>query len=208
MRSLERIGEREIGLDLDRVVVADFEDRGTSYDDELVRRLYFEMRERARALPGVENASLTVGVPFEGQYALPLVVAGHDSIPGMQRGRAPFVYAVTPDFFWTMGTRIIAGRGLTEADDVEGAPAVAVVSASMARLVWPAASGGPLGQSFKIDTGPCDGVQGLDQRSADLRGCGRGADCDGAQRDEKRAEPDRTQHELPSARSVSPLPSP
>lgn len=165
VRSLERIGEREIGLDLDRVVLADFEDRGTSYDDELVRRLYFEMRERARALPGVESASLTVGVPFEGQYALPLEVPGHDSIPGMQRGRAPFVYAVTPDVFRTMGTRIIAGRGLTEADDVGGAPAVAVVSTSMARLVWPPASGGPLGQCFKIvlrsETPDCIRVVGV-----------------------------------------------
>jgi hypothetical protein len=90
-----------------------------------------------------------VGVPFEGQYALPLKIPGHDSIPGMRRGSAPFVFAVTPDFFRTMGTRVIAGRGFTEADDANGAPSVAIVSATMARLVWP--NGDVLGQCFKIE---------------------------------------------------------
>ena len=150
VRSLERIGQRELGLDLNRVVVADFEDRGTGYDTALVRRLYLEMVQRARAMPGVESASLTVGVPLEGQYALPLELPGHDSLPGMDRGRAPFIYAVTPDFFRTMGTRIIAGRSLTEADDEPNAPPVAVVSASMAALFWPSNTGGPLGQCFRI----------------------------------------------------------
>ena len=162
VRSLQRIGEREIGLDLHRVVVANFSDRGTEFDTAVVRQLNYDLRERARALPGIESVSLTVGVPFEGQYALPLVIPGHDSIPGMERGRAPFVYAVTSDYFRTMGTRIIAGRSLAEADDVAGAPAVAVVSASMARLIWP---NGALGQCFSIrlrmDTADCVRVVGV-----------------------------------------------
>jgi predicted permease len=113
----------------------------------MVRLTYEAMRERARGIPGVESASFTVGVPLEGQYALPLRIPGHDSIPGMPNGRAPFLYAVTPDFFHTMGTRLLAGRSLTEAD--VGGPAVAVVNATMARTVWP--SGDAIGQCFKIE---------------------------------------------------------
>ena len=178
VRSLERIGQRELGLDLDRVVVADFDDRGTGYDAELVRRLYFEMVDRARGLPGVESASLTVGVPLEGQYALPLELPGHDSLPGMEVGRAPFIYAVTPEFFRTMGTRIIAGRAFSVADDDANAPAVAVVSASMAALFWPTSTGGPLGQCFRIvlrdETPECIRVVGVaeDARRESLLGSG------------------------------------
>jgi predicted permease len=165
VRSLQRIGEEHLGLDLRNVLVADFHNRRSGYSPELVRETFFEMRERAVAMPGVESASLTVGVPFEGQYALPLRIPGHDSIPGFERGYAPFLYAVTPDIFRTMGTRIIAGRGLTDADDRADAPAVAVVSAQMARLIWP--SGDAIGQCFKIElrspTPDCTQVVGISE---------------------------------------------
>jgi putative ABC transport system permease protein len=178
-RSLQRIGEREIGLDLDRIIVADFPERGTNYSPALVRELYAAMRERALHLPGVEGASLSVGVPFEGQYALPLAIPGRDSIPGMERGRAPFLYAVTPDFFQTMGTRVLAGRAFTPADDNTGAPSVAIVSAGMARLIWP--NGDALGQCFKIElrsvTPNCTMVIGIaeDARRESITGAGERA---------------------------------
>jgi hypothetical protein len=105
------------------------------------------MRQRALAVPGVDAASLTVGVPFEGQYALRLRVPGQDSIPGMARGHAPFLYAVTPDFFKTLGTRLLSGRIFTDADGA--GPAVGVVSAQMARQIWPAQS--PIGQCIVIE---------------------------------------------------------
>jgi predicted permease len=165
VRSLQRIGQEHLGLDLDRVLVADFHHRRSGFSPALEREMFFAMRERALAIPGVESASLTVGVPFEGQYALPLRIPGHDSIPGFERGHAPFLYAVTPDVFRTMGTRIIAGRGLTEADDRADAPAVAVVSAQMARLIWP--GGGAIGQCFKIElrspTPDCTQVVGISE---------------------------------------------
>jgi predicted permease len=146
VRSLQRIDAQHLGLDLDRVLVADYHARRGSESPERVREVYRQMTTRALAVPGVESASLSVGVPFEGQYALPLAIPGHDSIPGMQRGHAPFLYAVTPTFFRTLGTRIVAGRGLTDLDDV-GAH-VAVVNATMARLIWP--KGDAIGQCFKI----------------------------------------------------------
>ncbi len=146
IRSLQRLGAQHLGLDLDKVVVADFAVNRTPYSTERVREVYREMQARARLLPGVESASLSVGVPFEGQYSFPLIIPGHDSIPGMERGHAPFLYAVTPEYLTTMGTRVLTGRGLSEAD--VGGPAVAVVNATMARLIWP--RGNAIDQCFKI----------------------------------------------------------
>ena len=43
---------------------------------------------------------------------------------------------VSPDYFRTMGVRLIRGRGFTERDDL-GAPGVVIVSESVARRLWP-----------------------------------------------------------------------
>jgi hypothetical protein len=53
------------------------------------------------------------------------------------------VDVVTPDYFPTMGLRVIRGRGFTQADR-KGAEPVVVVSQAMARLYWP--SQDPIGQ--------------------------------------------------------------
>jgi ABC-type lipoprotein release transport system permease subunit len=59
-----------------------------------------------------------------------------------------------------MGTRILRGRGFTEADR-EGAPRVAVVSAAMADVLWPNTDA--IGQCVRIeaDTVPCTTVIGV-----------------------------------------------
>lgn len=146
VRSLQRIGDLQLGLDIRRVVVADFSARRSGFDSVEVRTVIEEMRRRALALPGVESAAVTVGVPFEGQYALSLSIPGHDSIPGMERGTAPFLYAVDPDYFRTLGVRRRSGRLFNESD--ARGPAVAIVNDRMAELIWPGTD--PLGQCFKI----------------------------------------------------------
>ena len=146
VRSLQRIGDERLGLDIRKVIVADFQVRRSGFDSVQARTVVEDMKQRALSIPGVESAALTVGVPFEGQYALSLAIPGHDSIPGMSRGRAPFLYAVTPDYFRTLGVRLQAGRLFNEGD-VRG-PAVAVINDRMAQLIWPDIS--PLGQCFKV----------------------------------------------------------
>lgn len=148
IRSLERIGQQQLGLDLHRVVVADFDHSRSGLPEAALRQLFYDFRDRARELPGVESASLSVGVPLEGQYGLPISVAGLDSFPGMPRGHAPYIYAVTPEFFVTMGTRLLAGRSFTDADDSPLAPPVGIVNEEFARHAWP--NGDAIGQCFKI----------------------------------------------------------
>jgi predicted permease len=143
VRSLQQIGAQQLGLDLRRVIVADFSDR-RGFSPETVREMYEDMRSRTVAIPGVEAASFSVGVPFEGQYGLPLRVAGGDTTLGRTTA-PPRLYAVDPTFFRTMGTRLVAGRLFTETD-AHGA-AVAVVNERMAKQLW---SGNALGRCFKI----------------------------------------------------------
>ncbi len=68
--------------------------------------------------------------------------------------------SVSPDYFSTVGTRIIRGRGVTAAD-VATAPLSMVVSAGMAKRLWPASDA--IGQCVKMnaDTMPCIYVVGV-----------------------------------------------
>jgi predicted permease len=109
--------------------------------------------------PGVERAAITSSVPFWMTWNEDLRVPGIDSVSRLGEFSTN---AVSPDYFATMGTRILRGRGITDADRERGA-LVAVVDQAMARVLWPNAD--PIGRCLKIggDTVPCSTVVGVSQ---------------------------------------------
>jgi hypothetical protein len=86
-----------------------------------------------------------------------LFVEGIDSVSRLGRFE---LQAVSADYFRTMGTRLLQGRGI-EGQDRGGAPPVMVVSQSMARALWPGREA--LGQCVRLvaDTAPCTTVVGV-----------------------------------------------
>jgi predicted permease len=117
--------------------------------------------ERARTIPGVENAGLTVSVPFWMSWSNDLFTQNRDTI------RGEYLYnTVSPSYFATMGTRIARGRNFTDADRA-GAPNVTIVSQAMAHKIWPTADA--LGQCIRIgaDTTPCSTVVGVSENIVD-----------------------------------------
>src|SRR5438445_2019352 len=117
------------------------------------------MRDRVKAVPGVTGASLAIGDPFRNVYVVPLEVPGLDSAARVQTG-GPYVAAVTPDYFRTMGTAVRRGRAFGTTD-IAGAQRVAVVNETMARLYWPGED--PVGKCLKVGggTSPCTAVIGV-----------------------------------------------
>ncbi|HXJ30960.1 MAG TPA: ABC transporter permease, partial [Gemmatimonadales bacterium] len=79
-----------------------------------------------------------------------VTVPGRDSIRQVKTG-GPYVSAVTPDYFRTMGSAMRRGRAFTEGD-VAGAANVVIVNESMARLVWPGDD--PVGKTMKLGSYP------------------------------------------------------
>jgi predicted permease len=108
------------------------------YDRERTYRFMEDARQRAAALPGVRRASYGIRIPAQGNEA---GWAASFTIPGKQprSGKDAFEIRYTmvgPDYFAVIGTRILRGRGITDADR-QGAAPVAVVSDTMARQLWP-----------------------------------------------------------------------
>src|SRR5207237_789139 len=81
----------------------------------------------ATSMPEVSHATLQETVPFMGMSSWPLVVAGVDSVSKFGQFEAQMV---SSDYFATMGTRLLRGRGVAERDR-DGAPRVMVVGQAM-----------------------------------------------------------------------------
>jgi predicted permease len=147
--SVRHVRGLRLGFDADHLIVASVQLQRLGYKRPDVNALYEQMRERVRQLPGVSGASLAVGNPFGWSFVVPLRVPGLDSLPRVRSG-GPYIAAVTPDYFRTMGTAVQRGRTFTPSDRA-GSPRVAVVNETMARLFWPAQD--PIGKCLEIGAG-------------------------------------------------------
>jgi predicted permease len=144
--SLRRVEGLRLGFDPERLIMVSVDLQAMGYKRPAIDALYERMRERVRHVPGVTEASLAVGNPFGSSFAVSLEVPGRDSLPSVKTG-GPYVAAVTPDYFGTMGTAVRRGRVFTPTDHA-GAQRVAVVNETMARLYWPGED--PIGKCLKV----------------------------------------------------------
>jgi predicted permease len=157
VRSLNAVKALPMGYDVDRVLLVNRIIRGPFPNESAHVSLRRLLLSTAQSLPGVESAAWVNSAPFVSTSNTTLFVAGIDSVGQL----GVFTYqATTPDYFRTMGTRILRGRGFT-AEDRFGAPYVAVVSESMARVLWPQRDA--IGECFRqrSDTTPCLTVVGV-----------------------------------------------
>jgi predicted permease len=136
VRSLHNARTVELGYEPDRVAMFTWHTTGLDWPASRVHEVYDASLERVVALPHVEAAGLSLTSPMWSAMGAVLAVPGRDSVP-TPPGMAGFLYdAVSPDYFRAMGTRIVRGRGFTEADGAGAAPVV-VVTQAFADWVWP-----------------------------------------------------------------------
>ena len=108
------------------------------YDQAGTYRFFEAARANATSIAGVTRASYGIRLPAQGNeagWAATFNVPGYEP-PAGKTGFELRYTMVGPDYFEVMGTRILAGRGITTADTPGAAP-VAVISEAMARRFWP-----------------------------------------------------------------------
>jgi putative ABC transport system permease protein len=107
---------------------------------EIRRRLYAQVLDRLRALPGVMNASQT--------EALPLMPSGTDcaSLSGGPQLHVS-TSAIDQAYFQTMGIGMIAGRDFTSIDLPRESSTI-IITESLAKRLWPNTS--PIGERVLI----------------------------------------------------------
>ena len=169
LRSVDELRSVRLGYDPERLLYARGDLRGTRLAESEQVALMDRLVSEARRVPGVTSATTAISVPFSGGEVQDLHLAGVDSIHSLGRFE---LQAGTPEYFTTMGTQILRGRGIT-AEDRASTPRVAVVSAAMAEVLWRREDA--IGKCFRIDTesAPCTTVVGI---AENIRTRGFGSD--------------------------------
>jgi predicted permease len=151
VRSLRSVQSADLGFDPGRVLNLTLDPNQIGYTEAQGRAFYRAMLERARALPGVESASLASVVPLsDSVQGNDLSIPGYTTSPDQEAPHAE-VDAVSPDYFATMGITLNSGRDFTDADN-ENAPHVAVINRAMAARFWPGQDA--LGKTFALASDP------------------------------------------------------
>ncbi len=99
---------------------------------------YREAARQIRELPGVVNVSVGSAVPWRDRsdfYPLEFAADGHKPAPGEEHPRAGFE-VISPGYFATLGLPVLDGRDFRDGDR-SGAEAVAIVSETLARRIFP-----------------------------------------------------------------------
>jgi putative ABC transport system permease protein len=111
IRTLSSLLATDPGFDPAHVTTAQVAIPGASYDTPgRVDAFFRTLLERARALPGVNDAALVFGLPFTRQTdSSPFDIVGRPTQPG-EPERHHEARIVSDGYFRTMGTRLLSGR--------------------------------------------------------------------------------------------------
>ena len=87
-------------------------------DPKLITAYYQQILSSIKAVPGVVDATVSVGLPLEGTgFGMPFTIAGQpDYSDPSQRPGAGFDM-ITPDYFKTYGIQVTRGRAFTDQDN-------------------------------------------------------------------------------------------
>jgi predicted permease len=155
VRSFQNVRSMRLGYDVEPVLVVRENPRDVKFTPAEADAMEKHLLEEARRVPGVVSATRVASVPFWSNEGRGLGVEGVDSVRKLGRF---ILQAGSPDYFATLGTRILRGRAFN-AGDGPGAPNVMVISDAMAKVLWPGQEA--LGKCIRIDTLPCYTVIGI-----------------------------------------------
>jgi len=145
-RSLGKLGGQQFGFNPQRVLVVNVDALHAGYDYTHLPSLYQALEARLHSLPGVTAASLSYYSPFNR-----CCWSFSTSIQGDKRKADDRMHAmlnrVSPDYFRTLGTKLLLGRIFNEQDSPDATP-VAVVTNEFVRRYLPGRN--PIGARFGI----------------------------------------------------------
>lgn len=144
------------GFRTDHLVLFAIQQPESRYPAPKDLQLHHQIEEQLRALPGVENVTLSeVGYISDSMENTNFLAEGE--APDPNKNQSAWNNAVGSGFFHTMGIPILAGRDFN-ANDTASAPKVGILSESLARTSFP--GNNPIGKHFLAHFHPSEGTPG------------------------------------------------
>lgn len=147
-RSLIHLSGVDFGFSADRMLTARVEIQAPAYPDRVRRQAFFtSVLGEVASLPGVRRVGATTHLPVLDPGNIWRTWHPDRPRDGGHEGERTLLRRVSPGYFAAMNMPVIRGRDLSEADR-DGAPAVAVLSESLARRLYP--EGDPIGRTVLL----------------------------------------------------------
>jgi predicted permease len=149
VRSLRNLLTLDAGFQQEGVLITTLDFRAVRVPKE--RRVAYktELRERVRAIPGVEFAASVSYLPLNGSSWNQSAVLEKDG--KWQSVGDVLLNRISPGYFRTMGAPLLAGRDFDAHDNLSSGR-VAIVNESFARKYLP--GGSPIGKQFRLEEMP------------------------------------------------------
>ncbi|HEU5450582.1 MAG TPA: ADOP family duplicated permease, partial [Terriglobales bacterium] len=150
LRSFVKMLTVDLGFDRNNVLVMSADLRAAQLPPEQHNTEYDAIAERLRAVPGVVSVARSFTTPLS-NYAWNNNILVDSPNPPTGDAALAWMNAVTPDYFATLRTPLLAGREFN-AQDTKDSPPVAIVTQTLAEKFFP--PGKALGGHFRMKTDP------------------------------------------------------
>ena len=160
VRGLARSLHSDFGFQPDNAMVMNANLDMGGYRDASVPIMQRRMIDAMAAIPGVTAAGLIDRLPLSGNWVTTSVFTGDTTdLRPSNVAVVPVLYSVSPEYFESAGTALLAGRNFSLHDD-PNSPRVAIVNREFVRKVFGPAAGG-VGRHFKRRDGTRVEVVGI-----------------------------------------------
>ncbi len=141
-QSLSKLESTDLKLEAKSRYILHIDPQAAGYSQLQLAALYRSIEQRFHALPGVKNVGLSSYTPMEdNNWSNAIQVQGQS-----YTNSGASVLRVSPEYFESVGTHMVMGRGI-DVQDVASAPKVAVVNETFVKDFIPK-GGNPIGQHF------------------------------------------------------------
>jgi predicted permease len=150
VRTLQKLWTVDTGYSRDNVLMFAVDAKLAGYSGDRATRVYSNLFERLRALSGVRSAGASIVRPVDNNFSLVDVLNEIDGVVLADRDRIRVSWnSVSPGYFSTIGTPMLAGRDF-DSRDTETSTPVVIVNETLARRAFPGQN--PLGHRIGLAT--------------------------------------------------------